>query len=333
MLMSQTKPAAESASRIASTVAVNAKLRTMTRHCLGFDPSPPSCRAQMHSLSSSSSASAEAFFLFARFFFLDFGATPCNFRTASRAAASSAYTASTAPRVQPSSRIFANFMTSSGHGDVTDSTFPTERASSNAASTSTPSISPPIFNPPMTTVLGASLGPNAPPAALFFTRSRFTVSALRARSFFFSSSSSLASVPPLSVTTGASFFFANTIANFRPSISTFPDLSHAIRASSGNANFTYPNPRCVDEPFSRTTQLSLIGPNSFENNSSSFSSSQSYGKLRTNTMTFARADAPASPSSPSSTPPIARRAFTLFRAPQLTTQRRLATSSNARARW
>ena len=84
------------------------------------------------------------------------------------------------------------------------------------------------------------------------------------------------------------------MANLRPPISTFPDFSHASRASSAMANLTYPNPRCVVEPFSRATQHSLIGPKCSPNVASSASSSQSYGKFRTNTMTFSRGGLAAS---------------------------------------
>ena len=164
---SHTNPALEHADRISSSVALNARLRMITRQRFGLAPShPPSCRA--HSTDARASGAAPASLGF------DPGPSPvapslslprtfcclrlptpgmdlCSAVTASRATASEAYTMTTTPRVAPSCLSFAASTTSLGAGESTSSTFPHARAASRAASGSIPSGSPARRRPAMAT--------------------------------------------------------------------------------------------------------------------------------------------------------------------------------------
>mmetsp|Transcript_3077 Transcript_3077/g.12312 ORF Transcript_3077/g.12312 Transcript_3077/m.12312 type:complete len:217 (+) Transcript_3077:1667-2317(+) len=168
---SHTNPAFVNADRISSSVALNARLRIITRQLFGLAPShPPSCRA--HSTDAKASTPpkptppefdparwvsrdpAPSLSLPRTFCALRLptpGMDLCSAVTALRATASEAYTTTTTPRVAPSCLSFAASTTSFGAGDRTSSTCPHARAASRAASGSIPSGSPAKRRPAMAT--------------------------------------------------------------------------------------------------------------------------------------------------------------------------------------
>ena len=172
---SHTNPALDNADRISSSVALNARLRMITRQLFGLAPShPPSCRAHSTDAKAStppaptppgfSDEPAPSLSLPRTFCCLRLptpGMDLCSAVTAWRATASEAYTTTTTPRVAPSCLSFAASTTSFGAGESTSSTCPHARAASRAASGSIPSGSPARRRPAMATERAARDGVSA----------------------------------------------------------------------------------------------------------------------------------------------------------------------------